>query len=90
MRNNGVHFESEHRDGVHQHPNGSQTAYELTVYTLEKSTQALVLGRSVVASCAASTARGACDEAARFLVPELPGVMRMLDEVMEAQGLRGT
>lgn len=86
LRNNSVHFESEWRDGAKRHPRGTQTAAELTVYTLEKADKMVRVGRSVLTEGAAAVADGRLFPGAADLARELPGVVKMLDEIMTEEG----
>lgn len=88
LRNDSVHFESDYRDGVHNHPNGNQTAYELTLYTLERCVAALSLATSLLQRCAKAADEGRAHNSAEYIVVELPGVLKMLAEVVEARGLK--
>jgi hypothetical protein len=87
LRNDGVHFESEWRAGVHPHPNGTCTAYELTVYTLEASVAAVQLGIDVIRECADSACDGRCDPSARDAAEEMSSVLSMLKSELRAEGL---
>lgn len=89
LRNDSVHFESEYRQGAHLHPSGTNTAYELTVYTLEQSVTMIQLGLDVIRECAESVKTGNYDKAAKGAANELPGVLAMLNEVVRVEGLRG-
>lgn len=87
LRNSAAHFESELREGMHPHPSGTNTALELTIYTLEQAEEAVRLGRDVIAEGAAAVNDGRICSEATDLSRELPGVVRMLGEVMAAAGL---
>lgn len=45
LRNDSVHFQSEWREGSHPHPKGTNAAYEVTIYTLERADEAVRLGQ---------------------------------------------
>ncbi|MDP8931993.1 MAG: hypothetical protein M3O70_26345 [Actinomycetota bacterium] len=86
LRNDSVHFESEWREGSHPHPKGTKTAYEFTIYTLERAEEAVRLGRAIIAEGAAAATAGRLVPNAEDLARELPGVLSMLDEVMKGAG----
>ena len=89
VRNDSVHFESQYPQGVHAHPSGTKTAYELTIYTLEKSVEAVQFGLDVLRECAGSEKAGKYDKATSATAKEMPGVLTMLNEVLRLEGLGG-
>lgn len=89
LRNDGVHFESAWRSGVHPHPSGTHTAYELTVYTLERSIEAVQLSLDIVRKCTSSASAAKHNKAANDTANEMASVLTMLEETIEAEGLSG-
>jgi len=85
LRNGSTHFESGPRAGMHPHPSGTNTALELTLYTLEQAEAAILLGEAVVAEGASSAADERLFNGAKDLQRELPSVLKMLHEVMTAE-----
>jgi hypothetical protein len=89
LRNDSVHFESQYRAGAHPHPSGTNTAYELTIYTLEESIKVIQLGLDVISHCATSSKAGGYDKAAAAAAQEMPGILNMLNETIRAEHLEG-
>jgi hypothetical protein len=87
LRNASVHFESKTRAGTRPHPSGTNTAAELTVFTLEEAEAAVGLGRAILDYCREAVAVGRVDSSAEVVARELVGVLAMLDEVIAVEGI---
>lgn len=87
LRNDSVHFKSVIRNGTKPHPSGTNTAEELTVFTLEECLSAITLGRNVIIECKLSVEAGRFHPAASAVAKELAGILAMLDEVLAAEGV---
>ena len=86
LRHESVHFKSLTKHGTKPHPSGTNTAEELTVFTLERSIEAVRLGREILKECLESIKLGH-HASATAVVRELPGVLKMLDEVLSSEGI---
>jgi len=86
LRNQSVHFKSVWRGGTKPHPSGTKTSEELSIFTLERSIEAIRLGREVFRECLESV-KLRYDPEATDVVRELPGVLKMLDQVLTSEGI---
>jgi len=89
LRNNSVHFESKYQSGVHPHPSGTKTAYEHTIYTYEKSLEAVQLAVEVLKQCTKSAQQTKYHSAAMDAAKAMPGVLAMLEEIIDVEDLQG-
>lgn len=87
LRNDSVHFESVWRSGVHPHPSGVRTGYELSIFTLEAAVESVRLGLDVIRECAAAAIAGRNDRLVVDAANEMPGVLAMFEETLRAHGL---
>lgn len=89
LRNNGVHFESKWLEGIHPHPSGTNTSYELTVYTMEEALVAVNTVYHILEAIRASSTSNLHDPSVDHIIREIPGVIQMLKKIIKDEGLSG-
>jgi hypothetical protein len=87
LRNDAVHFESVWRDGLHSHPIGKRTSYELTVYTLERAEAAVGLLQNVFETIRDSAGESRHDAAAQQVASGFKGILEMMAEVRSIEAV---
>ena len=88
LRNDAVHFESEWKAGVHPHPRGDSTAYEMTVYTLEEASKSVDVVHEVLIEVEKCFALKNFDDSTELIAKKIKDAHPMFDEILRTEGFK--